>query len=36
MTDKLPGIRYPALWHRVSWCRGNQVNYIAKFVRVAT
>ena len=32
----LRGMRYLPLWHRASWCRDTQVNYMATFVRAAT
>jgi len=31
----LRGMRYLPLWHRASWCRSTQVNYMATFVRAA-
>jgi 2-polyprenyl-6-hydroxyphenyl methylase/3-demethylubiquinone-9 3-methyltransferase len=31
----LRGMRYLPLWHRASWCRSTQVNYMATFVRPA-
>ena len=31
----LRGMRYLPLWHRASWCRSTQVNYMATFARAA-